>query len=340
MKSVTIVIIITAALFVSCKKENNSASGSKEVEIVMEVGPADIDDGNSVSPSDAETKMSHSENTVDATTTHSFQWEEGDEISLVFFNVPTAAKQSASENIINRSSSPFVAFEKAGSSGVYRFRGLLNVDEINTKYPGESGTVPVFSIYPSTELTIGSTSEDYYNSNTGTHTYYYTVTGPVISDHQDGTGWPYCFFVSNKGYWGKGGKWIAGGPELKLSNCLIRFSVTMPDGVDLSSVVIASSDASYLVGPATYWLCSTNNINIAIQRDCTTKSLTISNNGNPLPSEIWFACRALQKDKTYTFTFNASNGKSCSKNLKPKANREAAKIYNLGSLDLTSATWE
>ena len=76
-------------------------------------------------------------------------------------------------------------------------------------------------------------------------------------------------------------------------------------------------------------------------------NLTIEN-GDILPSEIYFACRLLNNhtgdkvagSENITFTFTADDGTKTAKILCPKVQYTPMAIWNLGEVDLTSATWE
>ena len=331
MKKIFYFALVIVASVVSCSKTEVGGDFSNEVPVVMEFGGL---------YADVVTKMTDAVNG----NSHTFSWDAGDEISMFVYKKPTAAGESSAENVVNFSRNRFVAL---ASGNTAKFKGMVPRTTINGKF-GASGTVPVWGIYPATELKVAEKSNTS-NASKPSATSYYAITGPSIPNVQDGTGLKYCYFVTSAKFaqsgassaplFGLGGLTIAASPvtSFSLSNALVKFDVNSDK--DIKKVVISSKN-SYLAGNATY-----HTLYVGIQSGCTEKTLTIEN-GDILPSELYFACRLLNNHdgkggkEEIVFTFIAADGTKTEKKLIPTAQYKSASIYDLGTVDLTKATWE
>lgn len=315
----------------SCNKDNYVAVGEGgEIEITFNAGPLSVMDDSGLT-----TRVSHS--TSGNKTTSS--WEDGDQISMVFYNAPGGdGVKSSTTHVANTSSRRFT------TTGDGNFTGKINTDELavlGNEPDGSSNRLNCFAIYPATDLTVSS------NSSGGSFNYY-TVTGPVIPDVQDGTGWPYCYFVSTSGLYSRvHKKFMSGAKSFLLSNTLVKFRVTN-SSKDIKNIQI-TTDASCLVGNVTYWIGHTSsqsefavssNGRAINQAGCPTKTLNIRN-GGVLPSEILFSCRLFKGNVTFTFT--ATDDSYCT--LKNTISGQMLvdgnqRIYNIGDINLGSVTWK
>ena len=269
--------------------------------------------------------------------THTFSWEEGDEISMLMYKQPDGKGVPASTNVVNFSRNSFMT---STSGSTASFTGMIPLDDVRATL-GNSGTCLMFPLFPATELVVEESSSGEY----------YKLSGASIPSVQDGTGLKYCFFTI-KPTWSSSGasataEFQLGAATLNekikynfvLSNALIKFSIKAEKPIKKIGI---SSLNSYLAGDIVYHTGS-----IGIQSGCVEKSLTIEN-GDILPSEIYFACRLLNNHKgdrvagseNITFTFTADDGTKTAKILCPKVQYTPMAIWNLGEVDLTSATWE
>ncbi len=327
----TLACLCALALF-SCKKEtvteiepNLPANPVGDIEVIFDAGQMVADDMD-------QTKISHTQ----SGTTHNFAWEIGDEISMIFFNSPgKAAGVSSADHLLNASARRFTATEENG-----KFTGHVNTDDLATL--GGGGTnLNVFAIHPATDFTLDSEE----SAADGTF-YYYQLSGATIPETQDGTGIPYCYFTSVEPIWSRAYNiFTSASKTFYLSHPLVRFTVTSPK--NLTNIEIDASPSAYFVGPVKYRIGNTNQAENAfaspgrrnVASGGTIKKLNI-NNGGTLPTELWFACRGIQANKEITFTFTAEDGTTCKAKNSLSAAIYSPNIYNLGTINLTAATWK
>ena len=313
----------------SCVKETGGGSISKTQEgdgmsIDFKVGPLSYEE---------ETKISVSQTGK----THTISWSKGDQISMFAYRKPTAAGESASANVANFSSERFTA---TGSGASASFSGKIPAEFADL---AQTGTVPLYMIYPAADLTIAEQS----SSNSGYVNY--NITGLSIPSVQDGTGWKYCWFASvNAKYdFAEGNLSESPVPTFNLVNCLVKMTVKSAKKIRKIDIV---SKNSYMAGDIVLYTGR-----VAVQTGCIKRTLTIDN-GGILPDEVYFACRLLNNydssrvpgTEEITFTFTAEDGNKTVRVLKPSADPTTGQyrsgtLCNLGTVELdwgTSTTVE
>ena len=314
---------LCAAALISCSKESGPKVNNGDFQVTFEAGTLDFgDDG---------TKVTHSI----SGTKHSFAWEAGDQISMVLFNGAGGAGVAAEGHVANTSARRFTLTE--GTTG--QFTGTLNEEEL-AALGGGTSNLNAFVVYPATNVTVSETST---NSSTF---YYYILDGFEFPTTQDGTGIRYCYFTSTDVQFNRSAKVFSSAAKtLYLSHVLIRFNIAN-SAKDIKNIKI-DTESAYFVGPAKYWIGHTSSAptefmitNVgrrAIQAGCAVKTCNI-NNGGVLPNEIYVACRGMQA-KAVTLTFTATDDTECTiSTTLPSANYSPG-IYNWGTINLASATW-
>lgn len=312
-------ILAAGAAMVSCSKADmnaDSSSGdfSNEVPVMMEFGGLEFEG------SEASTKI------LDAVTgkTHTFTWEVGDQMTMILYKKPTVAGELASDNVMNFSATNRFSATVEGVSTT--FKGTLPKDKIQEKW-GSSGNIPMWAIYPATNLTVAQTSA----------ATYYEISGPSFPEVQDGTGLKYCYFVAAKPNFSlqyfKTSSTAQDGtkPNFWLSNALVKFTMNSTKSVK-KIVIDGTASGSYLTGDIKYYTNS-----YGVQNGVAGRVLTIDN-GGILPSEVYFACRLLNTKGNITFTFTAEDNSTAVKTLKPAAQYVSMKIYDLGTVTLDNWT--
>ena len=323
---VRIGIVSLCAIFLfSCNKEekvNNEKSG--EVFISFEVGPLEIG---------TDTKMHAGDLTAGK---YPISWDNGDQISIIFHNAAGAAGRSSDTHVANTSARRFT------TTGDGKFAGKYDPDEPAAL--GGEGNVACLMIYPGTDLTVSSTSQD-----GGSNFFYYEVTGFNIPDVQDGTGWKYCYFTSLYGTYGRSWKGFSGTRNFVLTNTILRFT-TANSAKSIKNIKIETNNPQF-VGPVTFWMGLKNTTEYAstggtdfqyFKAGGAVKTLNIHKDDySALPNDIWFACcKGLESGKTLTITFTSTDDKTCTCTTSaPKWMGERG-VYNMGTIDLASAVWE
>lgn len=250
-------------------------------------------------------------------------WSAGDKLSMFAYKAPTTAGLLSSGNVVNFSSNRFSA-ESAGATTT--FTGY--VPKLDGKLPG--GNHPLYIIYPPCNLTVSTQS--YRQEPDGA---YYQITGPSIAQRQDGTGWRYCWFISNDGTISTAKREIAAAPTFSLVNALIRFHYV--SGKEIKKIEIKQEEHS-LPGLAGAFTLHTNQKTIA--KGCETYSINIENSGNPLPGEILFACCHIPKGRTLSFTFTSTDGTQASRSIIVPADCGSGKVSELNTINLNEWTNE
>ena len=321
-KNIFLALIIVASV-ISCSKSEFDNDFSNEVPVVFEFGGLTIDGET------ASTKIQ------DAVTgeIHTFTWEVGDQMTMILFNTPAGAGELSSENVMNFSSTNRFTAQTAGASTT--FSGTLPKDKIDAKWNTEDNSndrVPMWAIFPATDLTVEQTSSGKY----------YAITGPKIQSVQDGTGLKYCYFVAPKPTFNVDAFKTTSSPmpEFSLSNALVKF--TMNTTKNVKKIVIYEGDSrSRLAGDAKYYTSS-----IGVQA-LLNKSTTLTiENGGLLPNEVYFACQYLHNGVagggtgtgSIKFTFTAEDNSTITKNLKITSQCSAMKISDLGTVTLDNWT--
>ena len=322
--------------FFSCNKEENpDMVNSGEILVSFEAGPLEI------AP---ESKVLAGELTGGK---YPMSWENGDQISIIFHNAAAAAGEPSEEHVVNNSKRYFT------TTGDGKFTGMLDLNELSV--PGGEKLIndkiapsdlACLMVYPATDLTVSSTSiQDSANSSF----YYYEVTGAEIAEVQDGTGWPYCYFTSLYGSFGRSWKGFSGTRKFVLSNTLLRFNLVGSEK-DIKNIKIETNNPQF-VGPVTFWMGLKNTTEYAntggspyqyFKAGGDVKVLNIRKDDNSaLPDDIWFACcKGLETGNTLKFTFTSTDDKTCVvKSSAPKWMGNP-KVYNLGELNLAGAVWE
>ena len=276
-------------------------------------------------------------------------WENGDQISIIFHNAAAAAGKPSEEHVVNNSKRYFT------TTGDGTFSGMLDLDELSvlggTKLDNEGHELPsdlaCFMVYPATNLTVVSAESIADPSNP--NFFYYEVTGAEIAEVQDGTGWPYCYFTSLYGQFGRSWRGFAGKKNFVLNNTLLRFKV-VNSSEEIINIKIVTDNPQF-VGPVTFRLGMNNSTKFAItggnpyqffKDGGNVKVLNIRKEDNSaLPADIWFACcKGLESGKVLNFTFTSKDGKACSISAKAPSWMGQRCVYNLGELDLQNAVWE
>lgn len=321
--SIFIALLCALVLF-SCSKEVDKDFNKDDIQLTFEAGSrvADV----------VETKMTH---TLTGST-HSFAWENGDQLSIVLFNDAGAAGSAAAGHVYNASERRFSLTE--GASG--KFTGSLSQSEIDAL--GGTGNVNAFVIYPATTFTVnddGAKASDTF--------FYYILTGAEFPTVQDGTGFRYCYFATTDVQYNRSAKKFSSAAKtLYLSNVMVKFTINN-SAKEIKNIKITTASA-YFVGPVQYWIGHTSGSHSeyaisnpgrrAVQAGAGTQILNINNGDAPLPSEIYFACRGLQS-KAVTLEFTATDDtKLTASTTLPSANYTPG-IYNWGTIDLSGKTW-
>lgn len=250
-------------------------------------------------------------------------WAAGDKLSMFAYKAPTTAGLLSSGNVVNFSSNRFSA-ESAGATAT--FTGYI--PKLDGKIP--DGNHPLYIICPPCNLTVSAQS--YRQEPDGA---YYQITGPSIAQRQDGSGWRYCWFISNDGTISTAKREITAAPTFSLVNALIRFHYV--SGKDIKKIVVEQEEHS-LPGLAGAFTLHTNQKIIA--EGCETYSINIENGGNPLPGEILFACCHIPKGRTLSFTFTSMDGTQASRSIIVPANCGSGKVSELNTIDLNEWTNE
>lgn len=250
-------------------------------------------------------------------------WAAGDKLSMFAYKAPTTAGLLSSGNVVNFSSNRFSA-ESAGATAT--FTGYI--PKLDGKIP--DGNHPLYIIYPPCNLTVSTQS--YRQEPDGA---YYQITGPSIAQRQDGTGWRFCWFISNDGTISTAKREIAAAPTFYLVNALIRFHYV--SGKEIKKIEIEQEEHS-LPGLAGAFTLQTNQKTIA--KGCETYSINIENSGNPLPGEILFACCHIPKGRTLSFTFTSTDGTTASRSIIVPADCGSGKVSELNTIDLNEWTNE
>lgn len=312
------------ALF-SCSKVGDNEPISDDIQLTFEAGSLEADN--------VDTKMTHSV----SGTTHSFAWEEGDQLSVILFNDAGAVGNAAAGHVYNASARRFTLTE--GATG--KFTGSLSQSEINAL--GGTGNVNAFVIYPATTFTINDDG-----AKASSTFLYYILTGAEFPTVQDGTGFRYSYYVSTDVQYNRYvNKFTSAAKSLQLSNVMVRFNIAN-SAKEIKNIKITTTSA-YFVGPVQYWIGNTSSSHTefantspgrrAVQAGGGQNTLNINNGDAPLPSEIYFACRGLQ-NKAVTLEFTAVDGtKLTASTTLPSANYNPG-IYNWGTIDLAGKTWE
>ena len=319
--------------FFSCNKEENpDMVNSGEILVSFEAGPLEI------AP---ESKVLAGELTGGK---YPMSWENGDQISIIFHNAAAAAGKPSEEHVVNNSKRYFT------TTGDGNFAGMLDLDELSvlggTKSDGHPSDLACFMVYPATNLTVSAESiADPSNSNF----FYYEVTGAEIAEVQDGTGWPYCYFTSLYGSFGRQWSKFTGTKSFVLSNTLLRFKV-VNSSEEIINIKIETDNPQF-VGPATFRLGINNSTPFAntggnpyqyFKDGANVKVLNIRKEDNSaLPADIWFACcKGLESGKTLKFTFTSKDDKTCVVESSAPRWMGERRVYNLGELNLADAVWE
>jgi len=287
-----IIVGICAFTVIACSKESNKEFQSDDIQFTIEVGSLESDI--------IDTKMTHSV----SGTTHSFAWEEGDQLSVILYNDAGAAGNSADGHVYNASDRRFTLTE--GATG--KFTGSLSQTEIDAL--GGTGNVNAFVIYPATTFTVNDDG-----AKASSTFLYYILTGAEFPTVQDGTGFRYSYYASTDVQYNRSAKkFSSAAKNLYLSNVMVRFNIAN-SAKSIKNIKI-TTDGIYFVGPVQYWIGHTSGSHVeyantnpgrrAVQAGASTKTLNINNGDAPLPSEIYFACRGLQA-KGVTLEFTATD---------------------------------
>lgn len=244
-------------------------------------------------------------------------WQAGDKIAMLSYKAPTAAGLLSSNNVVNFSSNRFSA-EAAGSTATFSGR----IPELGDKLP--KGSHPLFAVFPACNLSVSAQS--YQNDGSC----YYKITGPTIAARQDGTGWRYCCFTSKNGTVSVKDRSIDTAPVFSLANTLVRFNVISSKDVKRIEIRQEEQELPGLAGPFTLYTTRT-----AIAECSSSYNITLESGGKALAAEVLFACHALLKGRTLTFTFTMTDGSTVSRAVKVESTCEPGKMYSLSPFELT-----
>lgn len=308
-------IVIGLATVMSCQKNIESVDDfGQDILVSFESG--------SLSVNDPDTRITTSKDG----STYKTSWEAGDQISLIAFRKPTAGEHVASEYVLNLSDRRFTAQSSGAST---QFQGYMPK---KTSVPNDfqTGRIPLFCIYPATDLSIQETP---YNDR---GTYVHVITGANIPNVQDGTGWKYCFFASSG--WNENTKsnysfqynTFPGGVTVPftLSTCLVKFSIS--SGKAVKQVKIDYNASSLFVGDIKFFTRF-----VRPQSGGNTVSLTIKKDDDSnLPSDLAFACCSLAAGKKLTFTVTAADNSTYSKEITIPSGGCINKVYNFGTMTI------
>lgn len=311
-----IYLALFAAFLLSCTKEDNeSISGA--VPVSFKVGTVSFADGDQSVAEDPSAESVDSKISIESTTdSHTVSWSVGDKVSMFAYKHGTG--------VVNFSDKKFTA---QYSGNTTTFSGYVPTDFS----PLSSGFHPVYMIYPAAEVKM----EKYVESTAGN---YYLMSGLSIKDHQDGTGWKYCWFFSNNGHIAAGSKKFATPddgnytlPTFTLGHCLVRFTMNSRKPIKKIEISYNHSSGPGLVGDFKFYTKWKD-----IAEGCLTNTITIEKDGQTLPDEIWFACRGIRNTSGnyVTFTFTAVDGSVAVKTLVPSVQYGSGKVYNLGTVDV------
>lgn len=327
MKTIKYGIIVGICAFaaIACSKESNKEFQSDDIKLTIEAG--------SLESEIIDTKMTHSL----AGTTHSFAWEEGDQLSVILFNDAGAAGKLAEGHVYNASARRFTLTE--GATG--KFTGSLSQSEIDDL--GGTGNVNAFVIYPATTFTVNDDG-----AKASSTFLYYILTGAEFPTVQDGTGFRYSYYASTDVQYNRSAKkFSSAAKRLYQSNVMVRFNIAN-SAKSIKNIKITTA-GKYFVGPVQYWIGHTSSSHSeyaitspgrrAVQAGASVLTLNINNGDAPLPNEIYFACRGLQA-AGLTIEFTATDDTKLTANTTlPSANYSPG-IYNWGTIDLAGKTWE
>lgn len=321
MKLITRILPLCILLLpaVSCHKEQNGEPGHPgEVKVSFQASsptaayglPGESAEGDPTKITD------HPDGT-----SHTIHWSEGDKISMFAYKTPTSAGLMSSSNAVNFSSNRFTADADGVSAN---FTGW--VPELDGTLP--QGYQPLYAVYPACNLSLSSQSYQYSNG-----TCYYKITGPSISERQDGTGWRYCWFTARNGTIAATARNIGTAPTFTLANALIRLRYV--SGKEIKKIEITQQEKTLpgLAGPFTLYTMWN-----AIAEGCGSYTIVLEKGGEALPADLLLACRDIRAGRTVTFTFTATDGSTVSRSLKASASYSPGKIYNLSPIDLSEWT--
>ena len=327
MKTINSIIVVgfCALALLSCSKDGEKELINDDIQLTFEAGSLEADV--------VDTKMTHSV----SGTTHSFAWEEGDQLSVILFNDAGAAGNLAETHVYNASDRRFTLTE--GATG--KFTGSLSQSEIDAL--GGTGNVNAFVIYPATTFTVNDDG-----AKASSTFLYYILTGAEFPTVQDGTGFRYSYYASTDVQYNRSAKkFTSAAKKLYLSNVMVRFNIAN-SAKEIKNIKITTASA-YFVGPVQYWIGNTSSSHTeyantspgrrAVQAGGGQNTLNINNGDAPLPSEIYFACRGLQA-KAVTLEFTATDDtKLTASTTLPSANYTPG-IYNWGTINLAGKTWD
>ena len=246
----------------------------------------------------------------------SVDWTAGDKISMLAYKTPTAQGLLSSSHVVNFSS---VRFTAEADGPVASFNGKIpSLDQL------PAGPQMLYAIYPACNLTVSSQSYAEGNSK------FYKLTGPSIPQHQDGTGWRYCFFTSTNGSVETTSGEINGPLSFSLANALVSFRYVSGKPIKRIEICQLEQLEPGLAGSAA--LYTSNN---QLAEGCESYSITLENNGDVLPATVSFACRGVEKDRTISITFTAVDGGTVSRSFHTSLKSEAGKETMWPSFDLT-----
>lgn len=252
---------------------------------------------------------------------NTLNWSAGDKLSMFAYKVPSTAGLLSKTNVVNFSSNRFSA---EGSGATATFSGRI---------PALDGTLPegnqsLYIIFPACNLTVSTQS-----LQQGSSAPYYQITGPSIAQKQDGTGWRYCWFVSNNGTISVSKREIISVPAFSMANSLVKLIVI--SGKEIKKIEINQESTSN-PGLAGAFTLSTSQT--ALIEGCASGTITIENGGKALSPEVLFACGGIHKDATFTFTFTAMDGSSVSRARKLTEAVSPGTVGALEAFDLSEWT--
>ena len=251
-------------------------------------------------------------------------------------------------------------FTLQGGDGTKTFKGYF--PDFKEMYPAVEGgdktasqnrtTLFLMGVYPAVTFTCQ-------NPDNGTLDKKFTPTSTMsIEPVQDGTGWPYAYFVTSRlkdtsgsadpqydssiGHPRIDSYYMSpNGIRFRLGCCIARLKLKADKNITSITVEKTEDEWQGFVGPVTVMSIAFGGFTIT--GGCRTRLLTIENGGNLVVdndaeyADIYFACRGLFSGKHYTITFTAEDGTTHTSYLNPSSTYGIG-VWNLGAF--TVNTWE
>lgn len=321
-----ILTIAAFALAISCQKETpmeNELTLGEGIPVTVEVGAPE--EGNSDA---VETKISESISGK----THTYTWEAGDAFRLVAY-----APIKADGETTRTDCGDFVTAEGGAKA---TFGGTIPADMPET-YTEYWAVAPAPKQGDKFKIAEKST----HSGNTTPYTYRYLMTMD-IAETQDGTGLKYAHFCAVSSSSSKlskeSGTWaFTANPSFKMAEAMLHLGLEATHEItkiEVSYELYSAKDTQKptAIAGETYYATNSTGTNSSRTSTFPSPILTVINDGNVLPQDIYFVIRhqaaGVDGSKLH-FTFYKADGSKAQKSLKLTAKLEAGKIYPIGTLN-------